>query len=731
MLYLAARVRGLAVTKRACSSSSSCRRTLFNVGCHRQFSSTPHKKFRAPSAMSRYLAEEHTPYSFLAAKPYFDSLTAREKNYAHYMARASFEGTRIIIRQTNPDAEGIYDLILQVFGDGTGNNMADIEQLAAKSGVSSEAFNQFLEYSAQFIGNLSNYKSFGDEKFIPRIPAADVEKIIAASARPDEALALFNKVKDEIYSIEPVERNLLGFPDEGHLSGYYSQDMTKEDIRLVQEYLEQTKIEPVNTRLFKTPTGYRLAIASAEVYDSQEHILANGATLEVTFGDFQQEMKKISENIRLAADFVANEHQAEMLESYYESFTSGSIEAHMESQRHWLKDIGPEVETNIGFVETYRDPQAVRAEWSGFVSMVNKEQTVKFTNLVTQAPDFISTLPWPASFERETINKPDFTSLEVLAFATGGVPSGINIPNYSNITQVLGSKNVSLGNVISAESPGEKFPFISADDLPLYRKYRNLSFEVQVGTHELGHGTGKVFTQEDDEGSLNFVPEDTIHPLTNKPVDSWYKPGQTFHSLFRAIANSYEECRAECIALVLSKEKTILDIFGFQGQDGEDILYIMYLNMARSGLLALEYYNPAAKKWGQAHMQARYAILNVLLEAGQGFVTIERTGDWGLTINMDRSKIRTVGAPAVADFLAKLQIYKATADVDEGTKFYLEATSVPESWSEIRDIVVRSKQPRKIFVQANTFINEDGEVVLKEYEPSAVGMIQSAIERRV
>lgn len=40
-------------------------------------------------------------------------------------------------------------------------------------------------------------------------------------------------------------------------------------------------------------------------------------------------------------------------------------------------------------------------------------------------------------------------------------------------------------------------------------------------------------------------------------------------------------------------------------EDIENVQYIMYLLMARAGLRALEYYDPATKKHGQAHMQAR------------------------------------------------------------------------------------------------------------------------------
>lgn len=109
------------------------------------------------------------------------------------------------------------------------------------SGVSKESFEGFLQYSAQFLGNLSNYKSFGDEKFIPRIPAEDLEKIVQAAGGQ-----LLPEIKQEIYNVK--ENTLLGFPEDGHLSGYYTQDMTKADIRLVQDFLEKRKIEPLNTR---------------------------------------------------------------------------------------------------------------------------------------------------------------------------------------------------------------------------------------------------------------------------------------------------------------------------------------------------------------------------------------------------------------------------------------------------------------------------------------------------
>ena len=113
-------------------------------------------------------------------------------------------------------------------------------------------------------------------------------------------------------------------------------------------------------------------------------------------------------------------------------------------------------------------------EASGKVSLLSSigETSAKFQTLVDAAESFLPLLPWPASFEKDKFRRPDFTSLEVLAFGSSGIPAGINIPNYNEVRQVDGFKNVSLGNVLaSAYKPKKSEPvtFIDDADVELYQ----------------------------------------------------------------------------------------------------------------------------------------------------------------------------------------------------------------------------------------------------------------------
>ncbi len=277
----------------------------------------------------------------------------------------------------SPEAESIHDLILALHKACDG----DWKTLARKAGVSEADVTLFLEYATQFLGNTGNYKSFGDSKFIPRCG----EDVVAALASTSpEAERHYKDTSGAIFSTDKPGLLHLGYPDEGHLTTYYpdSPDITKDEISAVSLWMGKRGLLPENTRLRKTANGvFELLIASGQTaapsgggdigketdFQVDDGAL-KGKTIKLLYGDYSPEMSAAAKYIAKAAENADNETQEKMHLAYSKSFDNGSLLDFKDSQRFWIRDKGPMVECNIGFIETYRDPAGARGEWEGFAA---------------------------------------------------------------------------------------------------------------------------------------------------------------------------------------------------------------------------------------------------------------------------------------------------------------------------------------------------------------------------
>ncbi|CAD2222430.1 Peptidase family M49, putative [Angomonas deanei] len=253
---------------------------------------------------------------------------------------------------------------------------------------------------------------------------------------------------------------------------------------------------------------------------------------------------------------------------------------------------------------------------------------------------------------------------------------------------------------------------------------------VNVGIHELlGHGTGKLLCENAD-GTFNFDKNTVIDPISGELVSSWYKPGETWGSVFGGISSSYEECRAEAVSLYLSVQSDILNLFGKHSeQEKEDTVYICWLNMVRAGLVGLEFYTPETSQWRQAHMRARFAILQVLLQGERPLVTITPHDKDGLRIELDKKRIATDGVAAIGTLLLNLNVNKATANAARGIAYYESLTAVNDTFVDYRKIVMEKRKPRKQYVQPHASLGADGEVRVREFDGSVEGVLESFVLR--
>ena len=148
--------------------------------------------------------------------------------------------------------------------------------------------------------------------------------------------------------------------------------------------------------------------------------------------------------------------------------------------------------------------------------------------------------------EKDKFLAPTYTTLDLICFAGSTPPLGINIPNYDDIRDNEGFKNVYLAN--SAQMYSGACPnFCTEEQWQMISKYIKKSYELHVGCHELlGHGTGRLLYRNEDGSSHTFTD-----PLNGETFESCYEKGETYNEKLGEISTSYEECRADSTSYFL------------------------------------------------------------------------------------------------------------------------------------------------------------------------------------
>ncbi|KAL4942024.1 hypothetical protein BDV06DRAFT_235687 [Aspergillus oleicola] len=685
----------------------------------------------------------------------FEKLDPDQKLYAHHLARAAWSGTRIILRQVSPEANSIFDFIMALYSSCNG----DWDTLASRASLDAPDLQLFLDYAATFLSNIGNYYGSGDQKFTPSIAKEKLEKL-ATCAAPDAA-TLWEQIAEPMYQMPPLS---LGAPDGITQSAYYpgyenGESSFREDAALASDVMQELSILPENTRLGRERSFSReetISILQASVtestslYKGAADAAPGGKSIQIVTGDHKDELSHINTHLDQALKHVSNQSQYEMIKKLQESFTTGNLASYKESQSIWVQDKAPKVESVFGFIEPYRDPLGVRSEFEGIVGLPNSRETETLNRLSEQADKFVCRLPWVNSdsgdrgpVEKSRFEAPDFSSVQSLVYCSSIIFPGINLPNYNDIRQEVGYKNIVFSNRMLAESHRERGLYmVSESERSIFKQHRPHAYYIWVVLHEiLGHGTGR-FLKETSPGIFNFEPEGLpVDPITDGPVTSWYKSGQTWTGVFGDLSTTVDECRAELVGAYLIDDVDILGLFGFT-QDGnispDDLVYNLYLQLGTDGIRGLENYDPVTENWSQAHSQAHYSIVRHLLRDTSSLYTITCTPQSSsLIVTVNRSLIRTEGKPSLARMLLRLHIYRCTADIARCRAFYEDLSTVDEEALRWRDVVIARKDPPLVFSQANMFISDgggdggDGEVELKEYEATARGVIRSWAERDI
>ncbi|KAI0096976.1 dipeptidyl peptidase III [Nemania sp. FL0031] len=695
----------------------------------------------------------------LELRAVFDNLVVEEKVdgerhstlYAHHLARACWYGSRILLRQCSPESEGIFEFILELHKScgGSWDRFLGL-------GITQIDLDTWLSFAGMFLSSLGNYFGDGDHKVIPDISENTLRNMAKISP---EASAKLERIVTPMMSTQPSS---LGYPSEMCQSGYYPGDgkITEEEIAAVSNMMQAKKMAPENTRLLKRtvcriPEKYSFDVfeilqASADK-DPETRFLGDisvgaerPAKVFLRRGDHSTEMTKICDELTGALQHAATNAQRTTISQLINSFRTGDYKAFCDAHKIWVTDKSPQVEHCIGFLFGYRDPHGIRGEWHAVAGIARPEETGKIRRVVEMSTEIIRTLPWAVPdenngkgpFEPSELDAPDFEVIHVLAFASSTVWEATNITSDDEGKR-YGVKSIVYGNRMNLNAAASRpcFYVDSSESQEYVICYPIVRFVGTVIHEIIGHGAGKLLV-ETSPGEFNF---DHLHPpvspLTGESIKTWYKPGETWSSVFGKLAMTAEECRAFLAASYLADNKDVLNLFGYNDTStptADDYIYNSYLRIGVEGLCALRSFNAKNQVWGGDHDRANFTIFKHLLRDGGGFMWIEHDVDAGtLFVRIDRSKIYSHGKPSIGKMFCKMNIWRSTADIEACRPYYEELSIVDGKYEQWRQIVVSNPEPKWKFVQPNTFIRNDGTVELREYEASNVGIIQSFFERNI
>lgn len=255
----------------------------------------------------------------------------------------------------------------------------------------------------------------GDQKFVPSV---DPEVVQALASKSDRLASLYRDIAGPMLAVPPYG---LGYPSDIAQSSYYpSANLDEAEISSISKLLELEGIYPENTRISKqNDLNYTVHLASVELSEPRSYILDSGRTIQIVGGDHAAELASICSELSLAGAYAANDIQKDFLSAYIASFQTGSLDQYRDSLRLWVTDKAPRVENIFGFVEPYRDPYGIRAEFEGLVAIADDEETRLLGKLVDNSAKFIRRLPWAVGeenngkgpFEKRLFEPPDFSSI--------------------------------------------------------------------------------------------------------------------------------------------------------------------------------------------------------------------------------------------------------------------------------------------------------------------------------
>ena len=404
--------------------------------------------------------------------PGWDKLTLKEQKLVYYLTEAGLAGRDIMWDQNYRHNLKIRRALETIYMDYQGDKTSD-------------DWNAFSTYLKRVWFSNGIHHHYSNDKLKPGFTPDYLNELLAASNATLEGDAfdvIFNdKNSKKVNQSKGVDNVALSAVN------FYGPDVTSADV--FNFYKDKTSPDP------DRPLSFGL---------NSQLVKDNGVLKERVYkqdGLYGSAIKEIIVWLEKARTVAENEDQGKAIDLLIAYYRTGDLQTWDDYNVVWTAATAGNVDYINSFIEVYNDPLGYRGSYETIVQINDFDMSQKMAVLSENAQWFEDNAPLMEEHKKANVVGVTYKVVNVAGEAGDASPStpiGVNLPNSNWIRKEVGSKSVSLGNIIeaynNAGSSGRLKEFVhDEEELALEEEYGQVADKLHTALHEvIGHAPGQM-----------------------------------------------------------------------------------------------------------------------------------------------------------------------------------------------------------------------------------------------
>ncbi|SDH75728.1 dipeptidyl-peptidase 3 family protein [Winogradskyella thalassocola] len=450
-----------------------CLFALLIVACKNEVKEEPVETVETIETDFSFNVEEFADIKILRYQiPGWENLSLKEQKLVYYLTQAGLAGRDIMWDQNYRHNLKIRHALENVYtkfeGDKTTDNWASFETYLKR---------------VWFSNGIHHH--YSNAKLEPAFNKDYLNELLAATNTTLEGEAfdvLFNdkdsKKVNQAKGVDNVLESAVNF---------YGADVTNKDVA----DFYKAKTSPNADK----PLSYGL---------NSQLVKENGVLKERVYksgGLYGAAIDEIVKWLEKAQGVAENEAQGNALGLLIKYYKTGDLQTWDDYNVAWTAATEGNVDYINSFIEVYNDPLGYRGSYESIVQINDFDMSEKMAVLSENAQWFEDNSPLMDAHKKDSVVGVTYKVVNVAGEsgdASPSTPIGVNLPNANWIRAAVGSKSVSLGNIIhaysNAGSTGRLAEFVhDEEELQLEEEYGQLADKLHTALHEvIGHASGQL-----------------------------------------------------------------------------------------------------------------------------------------------------------------------------------------------------------------------------------------------